>query len=369
VDWLATELLHWFDAHGRKELPWQRDPTPYRVWVSEIMLQQTQVATVIPYFERFVACFPDVSTLARANRDEVLHLWSGLGYYARARNLHHAAQQIEAEDGGSLPETLAALTALPGIGRSTAGAILAIAHRQRATILDGNVKRVLARFHAIPGHPGQSAWLEALWTRAEVHTPHQRLPDYTQAIMDLGALVCRRRKPACTACPLSVRCVAHSEGTTDRFPEPRPRRALPVRRVRMFLIEDPGGRFLLERRGPGGLWGGLWGPPERSADYEPERLRAELGLAPAKADAPTAMTSFRHTFTHFHMDIEPVRMRAVERAQIHECDDLHWYDPEAQARIGLSSAAVKLIAAAAGAIAGKPADPAAPATRTAQEAI
>jgi A/G-specific adenine glycosylase len=367
VDWLATELLHWFDANGRNELSWQRDPTPYRVWVSEIMLQQTQVATVIPYFERFVARFPDVSTLARADRDEVLHLWSGLGYYARARNLHHAAQQIDAEHGGSLPETLEALTALPGIGRSTAGAILAIAHRQRAPILDGNVKRVLARFHAIPGHPGQSAWLEALWTRAEMHTPHERLPDYTQAIMDLGALVCRRRRPACTACPLRARCVAHTEGTTDRFPEPRPRRALPVRRVRMFLIGDRAGRFLLERRA-GGLWGGLWGPPERSADYDPERLLAEYGLATAEADAPAAMASFRHTFTHFHMDIEPVPMRVLECARIYERDDLHWYDPQAQARIGLSSAAVKLLAAASGRIVGVPADPGAPATRAATEA-
>jgi A/G-specific adenine glycosylase len=347
VDWLAAALLRWFDQHGRKDLPWQRDPSPYRVWISEIMLQQTQVATVIPYFDRFMQWFPDVSALARAAQDDVLHSWTGLGYYARARNLHLAAQRIDVQHGGALPQTLDGLMALPGIGRSTAGAILSIAHRRRAPILDGNVKRVLARVHAVPGHAGQSAWLKALWAFAERHTPHQRLPDYTQAIMDLGALICTRKYPHCTTCPLNDRCDAHRQGIADRLPEPRPRRALPVRRVRMFLLEDAAGRFLLERRPPAGLWGGLWGPPERAAEHDARTLIGELRLETAGACAVAIGTGFRHTFTHFHMDIEPVHVRiAHATAAIAETKRLRWYDPAGDQRIGLSAAAVKLLAAA-----------------------
>ncbi len=346
MNWFAGELLTWFDRHGRRDLPWQQQPTPYRVWISEIMLQQTQVATVIPYFERFMARFPDVAALARADLDEVLHLWTGLGYYARARNLHRSATIITAEHGGELPASSEQLIALPGIGRSTAGAILAIAHGQRTAILDGNVKRVLARFHAEPGRPGQSAWLHTLWQHAEHHTPPRRLADYTQAIMDLGATVCTRRRPNCIECPLTARCEAFRDGTTEQFPETKPRRRLAVKRVRMFLIEAPDGHILLERRPPTGLWGGLWGPPERAHDQDPATLAAELGMGQAAVRETRTEAGFRHTFTHFHMDIEPVRIILARPAPpaIGEAGRLRWYHPRAGDRIGLSAAAVRLLA-------------------------
>ncbi|MCP4701168.1 MAG: A/G-specific adenine glycosylase, partial [Gammaproteobacteria bacterium] len=205
----SARLLAWFDLHGRKDLPWQQNPAPYRVWVSEIMLQQTRVNTVIPYFQRFMRHFPDVRSLAAASQDEVLHLWTGLGYYARARNLHRAAQQVCAKYNGILPEELEKMMELAGIGRSTAGAILALAHGQRQSILDGNVKRVLCRYYAIEGRPGETATQRKLWTLAEQHTPLQRVAEYTQAIMDLGAALCTRNKPQCGDCPLAADCRAH----------------------------------------------------------------------------------------------------------------------------------------------------------------
>src|SRR5690606_6541720 len=211
-DDFAQRVLVWFDQHGRKHLPWQQGITPYRVWLSEIMLQQTQVATVIPYFERFIARFPDVQSLAAAPIDDVLHLWTGLGYYARARNLHRCAQTIVRDYGGEFPASVAALSELPGIGRSTAGALASIAHQQRAAILDGNVKRVLARHHAIDGWPGTTQTLSQLWQFAEQHTPDKRSDHYTQAMMDLGATVCTRSKPACDHCPVADSCIAYAQG-------------------------------------------------------------------------------------------------------------------------------------------------------------
>jgi A/G-specific adenine glycosylase len=347
VDWFATELLRWYDCHGRKDLPWQQQPSPYRVWVSEIMLQQTQVATVIPYFQRFTARFPDVATLAHAPLDDVLHHWTGLGYYARARNLQRAAGVIVTAHSGELPRTLDALTALPGIGRSTAGAILALAHGIRAPILDGNVKRVLARFHAEHGHAGENRWISALWQHAETHTPDTRLQAYTQAVMDLGALVCVRRRPRCTECPLATRCQALAHGLTTQLPAPRPRRTLPVRQVRMFVIEDDAGRVLLEQRPPTGLWGGLYGPPERTSDYPAEQLLRELGLIAPNAPtfSPTIGAGMRHTFTHFHMDIEPVYLRVPwASATVRNDARWRWYDRAGAEPIGLSAAAIKLLA-------------------------
>jgi A/G-specific adenine glycosylase len=225
VDSFARRLLHWFDRHGRHDLPWQLAATPYAVWISEIMLQQTQVATVIAYFERFMRRFPSVAALAAAELDEVLAQWAGLGYYARGRNLHCAAKQMVAEHGGALPQTQALLEALPGIGRSTAAAILALAHDLPAPILDGNVKRVLARYHGIEGWPGQTAVLARLWQHAAEHTPRNRPAAYTQAIMDLGAILCTRHAPGCARCPVRRGCVAAREGTQDRLPSPRPRAA------------------------------------------------------------------------------------------------------------------------------------------------
>ncbi|MDQ2694431.1 MAG: A/G-specific adenine glycosylase, partial [Pseudomonadota bacterium] len=261
-DDFSRRVLDWHDRHGRKNLPWQQAPTPYRVWVAEIMLQQTQVATVIPYYRRFLARFPDIAALADAPLDDVLHLWSGLGYYARARNLHRAAVILRDRHGGELPLDFAALRALPGIGRSTAGAILAQAAGRRHAILDGNVRRVLARYHAVAGWPGQAAVNDALWEYAEGHTPHDRLAAYTQAMMDLGALVCTRRRPACAACPLAGGCQAHAQGRETDYPETRPRRQLPVRATRMLLLCAATGEVLLERRPPSGVWGGLWSFPE-----------------------------------------------------------------------------------------------------------
>ena len=213
---IAEPLLEWFDHFGRKDLPWQHSRTPYRVWVSEIMLQQTQVATVIPFYERFMSALPTVADLAAAPEDQVLHLWTGLGYYARARNLHRCAQRVYAEHGGRFPSDLAGLMALPGIGRSTAGAILSLALDARAPILDGNVKRVLARYHAVEGWPGRRTVSDRLWTLAEQHTPTTRVADYTQAIMDLGATCCTRARPACVDCPLGPGCEAARTGLQDR---------------------------------------------------------------------------------------------------------------------------------------------------------
>ncbi|HET8551115.1 MAG TPA: A/G-specific adenine glycosylase, partial [Gammaproteobacteria bacterium] len=257
----APRLLAWFASHGRHALPWQREPTPYRVWVSEIMLQQTQVATVIPYFKRFMARFPDLATLAAAPLDDVLALWSGLGYYARARNLHRAAQSAVAEYGGELPASLDELMAFPGIGRSTAGAILSLSRGQRHPILDGNVKRVLARFHAIAGWPGDKRVADRLWEFAESHTPVADCAAYTQAIMDFGATVCTRRNPACDICPMSANCEAYALGRQHDFPAPRARRGYPERNVRVLVIEAEGA-VLLEKRPPTGIWGGLWSLPE-----------------------------------------------------------------------------------------------------------
>ncbi len=304
----SDRLLTWFDRHGRHDLPWQHPRTPYRVWVSEIMLQQTQVATVIPYFVRFMEHFPDIPSLANASRDEVLHLWTGLGYYARARNLHRAAQQIRDQHEGRFPQDFEAVLALPGIGRSTAGAILAQALDQRYAILDGNVKRVLTRYHAISGWPGSKSVEKTLWELAEAATPSQRVADYTQAIMDLGATVCGR-KPDCGVCPLHAGCQAYSEGNPRTYPTPRPRKSLPVRETTMLLLQNADGLLLLEQRPPAGIWGGLWSLPECPPDREPnEFCLSTLGLTIQES---TSGPRLRHTFSHFHLDIHTLRARVI----------------------------------------------------------
>lgn len=340
----ADQLLAWFDVHGRKDLPWQQPRTPYRVWISEVMLQQTQVATVIPYFERFIARFPNVDTLALGDIDEVLHLWTGLGYYARGRNLHAAAKRLVADHDSELPQHLAELIALPGIGRSTAGAILAAGHGIRAAILDGNVKRVLARYFAVAGFPGRSAVAGILWEHAETNTPHSRVADYTQAIMDLGAIVCTRSKPRCGECPLAARCVAYQSDSAERYPTPRPRKILPARRVRMYLLTDADGRCLFERRPPSGLWGGLWSPPERAIDHAADELLDELGLKRSDGSGHEVLARFRHTFTHFHMDIEPVRIEVSAPAlSVADRGRWRWYGVGDNEPLGLSAVAVKLL--------------------------
>lgn len=332
----ARRLLAWFDRCGRHDLPWQRDRRAYTVWVSEIMLQQTQVATVIPYFERFVGRFPDVDALAAAELDDVLALWSGLGYYARARNLHRAARIVVDEWGGALPDALDALIALPGIGRSTAGAILAQAHGVRAPILDGNVKRVLARHAAIEGWPGERETERTLWALADAHTPSERVADYTHAIMDLGATLCTRSRPACTVCPVASDCDAARLGIQARLPTPRPKRERPRRRRTMLVVRDGQGRVLLERRPERGLWGGLYSLPELDdGDAARDWCLRRLGAAPARE---RALPGLSHAFTHFDLDIEP-RLVSLDRADgaLMDSENLVWYNPAAQQPIGIAA--------------------------------
>lgn len=304
---LRRRLLAWFDRHGRKNLPWQRTRNPYCIWVSEIMLQQTQVSTVIPYYERFLKRFPDIQTLARAKLDSVLHHWTGLGYYARARNLKKAAEMLVRDHSGRFPRNLEQVAALPGIGRSTAGAILAFAHDQPHPILDGNVKRVLTRLHAINTPVLQRDTEKTLWALAERYTPKARVADYNQAIMDLGATLCRTRKPDCLACPLQKDCAARAQGQPEKFPVRVARKALPVREIAMLMIRDARGRVLLTQRPPAGVWGGLWGFPECALDVSATaHCRATLGLQ-IKTEMPWPVR--RHSFSHFQLHITPIPAR------------------------------------------------------------
>ena len=301
---IAGRLIEWYARHGRKNLPWQRDPTPYRVWVSEIMLQQTRVGVVIGYYERFMARFPDLAALADAPLDDVLGLWTGLGYYSRARNLHRTAAVVRDRHGGAMPRDLDALVALPGIGRSTAGAILALSHGDRHPILDGNVKRVLCRYHGIGGWPGEGRVERALWELAERHTPREDVAAHTQAIMDLGATLCTRSRPLCAMCPLEADCAARREGAQARYPAPRPRRETPRRETAFLVLRDPGGALLLERRPPAGIWGGLWCFPECAPGTDVEAVcRSRFGVRPA---ATTALAPIAHGFTHFKLDVYPI---------------------------------------------------------------
>jgi len=327
----ADRLLEWFERAGRKHLPWQQSPTPYRVWVSEIMLQQTQVSAVIPYFERFMQRFADVQTLAAAPLDEVLHLWTGLGYYARARNLHRAAQYMLREHGGAFPATLTEAQALPGVGRSTAGAILSLACGQRHAILDGNVKRVLARHAGIAGFPGEKKIEAQLWRLAEECTPDARVAQYTQAIMDLGATVCTRAKPRCESCPVREDCVARRDGLQSTLPTPRPKRMRPQRMAYALVALNDEGAVLLERRPPTGIWGGLWTFPQFEREDE---LRACFGLG---ATAGAALPVYHHTFTHFDLELRPWLVRAAPSLGVADGERHCWYDPKQPKRIGLAA--------------------------------
>jgi len=293
-------VLAWYYQHGRHDLPWQQDIHPYRVWISEIMLQQTQVATVIPYYQRFIQRFPDVEALADANLDEVLHLWTGLGYYARARNLHKAANIISHENSGQFPADLEGLTALPGIGRSTAGAILAIGHGKRGVILDGNVKRVLCRFYAITEWSGSAAAQRQLWALADAATPQHDVAAYTQAVMDIGATVCTRSKPTCPTCPLKDGCRALATGQVATLPASKPRKALPEKQLIMVMYLH-NNAVLLQQRASIGLWGGLWSLPELA-----DESALEDWLHMQQAQLSERWPVLRHTFSHFHMDIQPV---------------------------------------------------------------
>lgn len=322
MDRFAERLLVWWDAHGRRDLPWQSSASgereAWRVWVSEVMLQQTQVSTVIPYFARFMARFPDMVSFADAHEDEVLAHWAGLGYYRRARFLHAAAKLVVERHAGVFPRELDAAAALPGLGRSTAGAILAQAFGLPHAILDGNVKRVLARYHGIEGWPGEGAVERTLWEHAEAHTPQTRVADYTQAIMDLGATLCTARNPACEHCPQCEDCAALREGRVAELPTPRPRKTLPVRSTVMWLIESGDG-VMLERRPPTGIWPSLYSLPESPTDAD--------GLP--GIEAGEHLPVLRHTFSHYHLDIHPRRARLKDLAdRVMDEARLLWYNPQ-----------------------------------------
>ena len=341
----AARLLAWSEHDGRKDLPWQRDPTPYRVWVSEIMLQQTQVATVIPYFEAFTGRFPDVASLAAAPMDEVLHLWSGLGYYARARHMQRAAKTIVARHAGQFPTTLEEVMSLPGIGRSTAGAILALSRGERHAILDGNVKRVLTRQFGVEGYPGDPPVEQRLWSLSELCTPRARVAEYTQAIMDLGATVCTRARPACLLCPVAADCVALREGRQAELPAPRPKTRRPQREAWVVVAIRAGGELLLERRPPQGIWGGLLGLPEfptreHALQWTNERLTG--------AQAAESAEPLRHAFSHFELEMKPLIVRCTDTvAGLRDDDRYLWYDPHDPPRLGLPKPVATLIRAVA----------------------
>ncbi len=315
----AARLLDWWREHGRHDLPWQLERTAYRVWVSEVMLQQTQVATVIPYFVRFISRFPTLNDLADAQLDEVLALWSGLGYYARGRNLHKAAQLCRDQFDGQLPDDPDRLESLPGIGRSTANAIVAQAFDRRAPILDGNVKRVVARHAGIAGWPGQTVVLQKLWKAADERTPDDRAADYTQAIMDLGALVCTRSKPDCPECPVAADCRARLDDRIDELPGKKPRRERPLREITLLVLENNHGEILLQRRPPVGIWGGLWSLPEARSMEIPEEVE-EL----------CAPESLIHEFSHFRLAISFHRIRLLQSdiRSVGEDDQTRWFNLE-----------------------------------------
>jgi len=338
----AARLLGWFDRHGRRSLPWQQTQDPYRIWLSEIMLQQTQVETVVPYYLRFLARYPDVRALAGAPLDQVLELWSGLGYYARARNLHAAACAVQAEHGGRFPDEMEALAALPGIGRSTAGAILAFAHGQRQPILDGNVRRVLARYFRIEGPAGRADVERLLWALADYLTPAARVADYTQAIMDLGATVCRRSRPACGACPQQAWCAAHRAGLESGYPVPPRRGQRPERQVFWLLARDAHGRVLLERRPPSGIWGGLWTLPECAPAEDPATwLARHHGLAARERGRWPVLT---HDFSHFRLLATPVVLSlGATPPRAMEGPDTVWYNPADPPRRGLPAPLARLL--------------------------
>jgi len=341
----SDRLLAWFDNHGRHDLPWQHPRTPYRVWLSEIMLQQTQVATVIPYFERFLQAFPTLPDLAAADEDAVMAQWAGLGYYARARNLHAAARRCVEVHGGELPRDFDAMHALPGIGRSTAGAILSQAWNDRFPILDGNVKRVLARFHGVEGFPGLPAVEKQLWALAQAHVdtvPDGRLADYTQAQMDFGATLCTRSKPACAICPMQDDCVARREDRTDVLPTPKPGKVIPERSAVFLLLRNARGELLLHKRPPRGIWASLWSLPQAD-DLEQARSWFD-GHLQGDFEAAEALPDLLHVFTHYRLHMQPLAIAPVAAGKVlGDNADLRWVTSGELATLGLPAPIRKLL--------------------------
>ncbi len=338
----AQAIITWYDAYGRKNLPWQQNKTAYSVWLSEIMLQQTQVATVIPYYLRFIERFPTVIDLANAEQDEVLHLWTGLGYYARARNLHKAAKLVASEYQGEFPTDIEQLNALPGIGRSTAAAILSSVYKQPHAILDGNVKRTLARCFAVDGWPGQKKIENQLWHYAEQHTPTQDTDKYNQAMMDMGAMVCTRSKPKCTLCPVEQLCAAKKQGNPLDYPGKKPKKDKPVKET-WFVMLHHNGQVWLEQRPQAGIWGGLFCFPENhDADIHSQLERRHINLDDIKSQQQ--LIAFRHTFSHYHLDITPILLDLSKQPDVvMEADKGLWYNLSQPEEVGLAAPVKQLL--------------------------
>ncbi|WDE13038.1 A/G-specific adenine glycosylase [Thalassomonas haliotis] len=337
----SRQVLDWYHLQGRKHLPWQQNKTPYRVWISEVMLQQTQVTTVIPYYQRFMESFPTITALAEADEDTVLHHWTGLGYYARARNLHKAAKIVADSYQGKFPETIEEVVALPGIGLSTAGAILSLALNKHHAILDGNVKRVLARCYTIDGYNGQASYEKKLWPVSEALTPKEGVAQFNQAMMDIGSLICTRSKPDCENCPLVSGCLAYAGNEQANYPQKKPKKKIPEKST-IMVIPRIAHRVLMEKRPPAGIWGGLWCFLEVSHMDELPKLMQSLNL---EITTSQELTPFRHTFSHFHLDIQPlvVDCRQLLPQEINENGRQQWYDLHTQASVGFAASTQKLI--------------------------
>ena len=338
----SQQILSWYDKQGRKHFPWQKNKTPYRVWISEIMLQQTQVTTVIPYYQRFMESFPTITDLANADEDNVLHHWTGLGYYARARNLHKAAKIIDQQYQGKFPEDIEEVIALPGIGRSTAGAILSLSLHKHHAILDGNVKRVLARSYTVEGHNAQAKFEKALWPIATTLTPKKDVASFNQAMMDLGAMVCTRSKPNCQACPINSNCLANKLSEQANFPQKKPKKNTPEKSTTMLIIKI-NNKLLMFKRPPSGIWGGLYSFIEVDHEKETNTMLAKYGLT---AISRKTLTPFRHTFSHFHLDITPILLECEQSSSnymITEPDQAHWYMLDHENNVGLAASSCKII--------------------------
>ncbi len=330
----SQTLLAWFDTHGRKDLPWQHPRSAYRVWISEIMLQQTQVKTVIPYFTRFIQRFPDVATLALASEDEVLAHWSGLGYYSRARNLHQSARILHTRYNGIFPEELDELKSLPGIGDSTAAAIASQAFNQPTAILDGNVRRVLSRYFLVAGSPAQAQVKNKLWELATACMPQQHCADYTQAIMDMGATCCTSRKPLCVTCPLQTTCGAFQNNAVDEYPGKKPKKILPVKQQQFLLLHNQQNSIYLEKRPPTGLWGGLWCLPGIDMDSCPSSyVRDTLKM---KTEDAQELMRLKHSFSHYHLHIQALSLHSTVLGDtVSECTG-RWFSADETKHLGLA---------------------------------
>lgn len=338
----TNTILKWYQHNGRKDLPWRKNITPYRVWISEVMLQQTQVTTVIPYYQRFMQSFPTITALAKAPLDQVLAHWAGLGYYSRARNLHKTAQIIVSKWKGKFPVNFDEIVNLPGIGRSTAGAILSIAMQTSTPILDGNVKRVLCRFHAIAKWPGKTEITNQLWELATQHTPKQRADDYAQAIMDFGATLCTRTKPRCDICPVQKHCAAFKENKMHIYPVARPSKTIPTKTTQAILLYNKDNQILLQQRPPTGIWGGLWSLPEcpteeDAVDWFAKYYQLEIHHV---AELPV----LRHSFSHYHLHIYPVVAKLRGMKGVMESPGQIWYSSEQLTAVGCPAPIKKLLA-------------------------